>query len=94
MVDSKCYLGVMNPGRGKVHTGCAARCISGGVPPAFLVNDEAGTPVLLLLTDARGEAVRDAVLPLVGRGVRLTGRLSKASGVLYFRADLSKAARL
>ncbi len=30
IVDSKCYLGVMNPGQGKVHRDCAARCISGG----------------------------------------------------------------
>ena len=35
IVDSKCYLGVMNPGRGKVHRDCAARCLSGGIPPAF-----------------------------------------------------------
>ena len=35
IVDSKCYLGVMNPGNGKVHRDCAVRCISGGIPPAF-----------------------------------------------------------
>src|SRR4051812_33737737 len=28
IVDSKCYLGVMNPGHGKVHRDCAVRCIS------------------------------------------------------------------
>src|SRR5713101_6030664 len=27
IVDSKCYLGVMNPGSGKVHRDCAVRCI-------------------------------------------------------------------
>jgi hypothetical protein len=26
IVDSKCYLGVMNPGNGKVHRDCAVRC--------------------------------------------------------------------
>jgi hypothetical protein len=36
IVDSKCYLGVMNPGRRKVHRDCAARCLSGGIPPALL----------------------------------------------------------
>lgn len=33
IVDSKCYLGNMNPGNGKVHRDCAVRCLSGGIPP-------------------------------------------------------------
>src|SRR6266403_3549555 len=41
IVDSKCYLGVMNPGRGKVHRDCASRCISGGIPPIFVTTDTA-----------------------------------------------------
>ena len=36
IVDSKCYLGVMNPGSGKVHRDCASRCLSGGIPPLFV----------------------------------------------------------
>ena len=36
IVDSKCYLGVMNPGNGKVHRDCASRCLSGGIPPLFI----------------------------------------------------------
>src|SRR5262249_5121008 len=32
IVDSKCYLGVMNPGSGKIHRDCASRCLSGGIP--------------------------------------------------------------
>jgi hypothetical protein len=39
IVDSKCYLGVMNPGQGKVHRDCAARCLSGGIPPIFVTAD-------------------------------------------------------
>ena len=35
IVDSKRYLGVMNPGNGKVHRDCAVRCLSGGIPPIF-----------------------------------------------------------
>src|SRR5215475_107987 len=42
IVDSKCYLGVMNPGNGKVHRDCAARCIIGGAPPAFIAVDDSG----------------------------------------------------
>lgn len=36
IADSKCYLGVMNPGRSKVHRACAARCLSGGIPPLLM----------------------------------------------------------
>ena len=39
IVDSKCYLGVMNPGAGKTHRACAARCLHGGVPPALATSD-------------------------------------------------------
>jgi hypothetical protein len=40
LVDTKCYLGVMNPGEGKVHRDCAARCISGDVPAAIVGGEE------------------------------------------------------
>ena len=55
IVDSKCYFGVMNPGAGKVHRDCAARCISGGIPPAFLVRDSSGNIVTLLLANWKRE---------------------------------------
>ena len=29
----------MNPGQGKVHRDCAARCLSGGIPPIFVTTD-------------------------------------------------------
>src|SRR6266581_3929308 len=51
IVDSKCYLGVMNPGSGKVHRDCASRCLSGGIPPVFATNDFNGSPAILLITD-------------------------------------------
>ena len=60
IVDSKCYLGVMNPGRTKVHRDCATRCISGGIPPMLVTAD---ATYLLVGTDGRaGRAiVRDFV---------------------------------
>lgn len=91
IVDSKCYLGVMNPGRGKVHKACAIRCISGGVPPGLLVKDETGRPQLFWLTGPGGQAVNEAALPLVGRSIRLTGRLVRSLEIVYFRADLGSA---
>jgi hypothetical protein len=60
----------MNPGEGKVHRDCAARCISGGVPPAFLVRDAAGTTRLLILTGHRdaGQLLDYVAEPVTVRG--------------------------
>jgi hypothetical protein len=75
IVDSKCYLGVMNPGNGKVHRDCAARCISGGVPPAFLVRDAAGQAQVLLLVGAEGQPLSKELLDFVAEPVEIGGEL-------------------
>jgi hypothetical protein len=49
VVDSKCFLGVMNPGRRAAHRDCAVRCLSGGVPSMFAYQDDAGRSHLALL---------------------------------------------
>jgi hypothetical protein len=78
IVDSKCYFGVMNPGNGKVHRDCAARCISGGIPPAFLVRDAGGQTATLLLANWRAELLDHIAEPITIRGrlVRSYGRLT------------------
>lgn len=78
IVDSKCYFGVMNPGNGKVHRDCAVRCISGGIPPAFLVRDAEGRTTTLLLAHWRRELLDHIAEPVTIRGrlVRLSGRLT------------------
>ncbi len=87
IADSKCYLGVMNPGEGKVHRDCAVRCISGGIPPALLVRDRSGIirPVLLA-----GVAARD-LLDFVAEPVRVRGRLRRAGATLILEAGNSSA---
>jgi|SRR5208282_3736605 hypothetical protein len=67
IVDSKCYLGVMNPGRGKVHRDCAARCLSGGIPPIF-VSSNGEDQYLLVGPDGAaigGDALREFVAELI-----------------------------
>ena len=77
IVDSKCYFGVMNPGSGKVHRDCAVRCISGGIPPAFLVRDSSGKLVTLLLANwKRG------LLDHIAEPVTIRGHLSRFAGRL------------
>ena len=82
IVDSKCYFGVMNPGNGKVHRDCAARCISGGIPPAFLVRDAAGRTQTLLLANWRREWLDHIAEPITIRG-----RLARSSGKLVLYAE-------
>ena len=78
IVDSKCFFGVMNPGAGKVHRDCAVRCISGGIPPAFLVRDSSGNIITLLLAHWKRELLDHIAEPVTVRGhlVRSAGRLT------------------
>jgi len=87
IVDTKCHLGVMNPGEGKVHRGCAVRCISGGAPPGFLVRDEAGETRLLLLVGSDGRALGREVLDYVAEPVRITGRLERSGSALILLTE-------
>jgi hypothetical protein len=73
IVDSKCYLGVMNPGQGKVHRDCAARCLSGGIPPIFVTANE-GKQLLLVGPD--GNALgRDALREFVAEPLTIRGEM-------------------
>jgi nitrite reductase/ring-hydroxylating ferredoxin subunit/DMSO/TMAO reductase YedYZ heme-binding membrane subunit len=87
IVDSKCWLGVMNPGEGKTHLACAVRCVSGGLPPMLVIRDEEGRERQLLLADSRGGPLDARILPAVGRPVRVTGRVAREGELLFLRAD-------
>ena len=87
IVDSKCYLGVMNPGQLLPHRACAIRCLSGGVPPMLLVRQSHGPAVYVLLVSASGEPVNQAVLDLVAEPVEITGDLERQGDLLILRSD-------
>src|SRR5260370_8819960 len=65
IVDSKCFLGVMNPGQLTPHRACAIRCISGGVPPVLLVRQKDGPAVYLFLVSPHGNTPTKTLLDLV-----------------------------
>jgi len=73
IVDSKCYLGVMNPGQGKVHRDCAARCLSGGIPP-ILVTTDGREQFLLVGLDGRALG-RDALREFIAEPMTMRGDL-------------------
>ena len=74
IVDSKCYLGVMNPGRSKVHRDCAARCLRGGIPPMLVTAD-----ATYLLAGAEGA-------DFVGETVQVEGDVERSGDTLILRA--------
>lgn len=90
IVDGKCYLGVMNPGSGKIHRDCAARCLSGGVPILFATNNFRGESAVLQLTDSNQKPLpKAAFLDRVGQPVRLKGTVMENGDTLIFEIDPS-----
>jgi hypothetical protein len=87
IVDSKCFLGVMNPGQLTPHRACAIRCISGGVPPVLLVRQKDGPAIYLLLVSAEGKPVNKQVLEMVAEPVEITGEVERQGELLILRAD-------
>lgn len=87
IVDSKCYLGVMNPGMGKVHRDCASRCISGGIPPIFVTTE--GDQFLLLGPDAQ-PFQRDALRQFIAEPISVGGELLKRGETRFLKMDLAE----
>lgn len=97
IVDSKCFLGVMNPGERKPHRACAARCIAGGIPPILhaLVDGPDGPRARdVLLVGPAGESLARAVLPFVAEPVAVTGRLAELGELQVLYAAASDIERL
>ncbi|HUL34442.1 MAG TPA: hypothetical protein VL128_11200 [Candidatus Eisenbacteria bacterium] len=88
IVDTKCYLGVMNPGEGKVHRECAALCLRGGIPPALVSSDLDGKPRLFILIGPEGEPMaKEDYLQRVGQPVSMEGRIVEKDQLYYLQAD-------
>lgn len=94
IVDSKCHFGVMNPGTGKVHRACAARCLSGGVPPVFLVRTADGGRLHLLLVGTDGRSIGPEVLDVVAEPLEITGEVERIDSLLVLRAEPDTFARI
>jgi hypothetical protein len=87
IVDSKCFFGVMNPGELTPHRACAVRCISGGVPPVFVVKHTDGTVTYFMLVSADGKPVNQQVLGVVAVPLEITGEVQRQGELLILRAD-------
>ena len=93
IVDGKCYLGVMNPGEGKVHRDCAVRCISGGAPAMLAVSAPREAVRLVSLAGSRGESIHAPLLDYVAEPVTVEGELSRHGDHYSLQVDLATLRR-
>lgn len=85
--DGKCYTGAMRPGEGLAHRACANVCLVGGVPPVFVSTDRIDGEEFLLMADADGGPVTDALLDHVATLVEVEGDVERRGDILVFRID-------
>lgn len=85
IVDPKCFFGVMKPSEGKVHKSCAARCISGGIPPVFAAKN--GKYYLILNED--GKKINQEILPFVADYLAVSGKVGRLYewNILYLSTE-------
>ena len=87
IVDSKCYLGAMNPGNFKTHKACAIRCIAGGIPPVLVTRHTDGSASHYILVDERGHSVNKRVLEMIAEPLEIEGEVFQQGGQLILKAD-------
>lgn len=85
--DGKCYAGAMRPGTGLAHKACANLCLVGGVPPVLVATGEIDGEGFLLLADADGGPVTQALLDFTGMLIEVEGAVERRGGLLVFRVD-------
>jgi len=83
--DGKCYVGAMRPGNGLAHKACANLCLIGGAPPVFVSTAPVDGGRFLLMADADGGPVTDAVLDRVATLVEVDGEVERRGSMLVFK---------
>jgi len=103
VLDAQCFLGIMNPGYGRTHRGCATLCVRGGQPVFFSVGVEASENIArpntcsgqgFLLTASTGEKINSEILNVVGLPVVLRGRVERMGSLTRLRPAVSGIRRV
>ena len=89
--DGKCYSGVMRPGAGLAHKACANVCLMAGVPPVLVTTTPVAGSQFLLMADAAGRALSDALRDHVAIAQRMDGDVVRVADLLIFRTDIGAA---
>ncbi|MEP1231443.1 MAG: hypothetical protein ABJG88_12270 [Litorimonas sp.] len=91
VLDAQCFMGIMNPGYGRTHRGCATQCIRGGQPVFFSIGfrEDDALPSAqtcggngYLLANAEGEKINAEILNDIAVPVTIHAKLEKI-GNLY-----------
>lgn len=94
IIDSKCFLGVMKPGSGKVHRACAAMCLRGGIPPMFVVTNAQGEKYGFMLMNENGESASIEVADRVAVPVLIRGQMEQRGDLVYIRYSEENTTKL
>ena len=89
IVDLKSYAGYADPGRGSMIIGPASNSLRGGIPPVFVIRDDAGIDRAMLMTNSRGIALGDELLGKLGLPMEVKGTLRNWGGIPVLEADAS-----
>lgn len=85
--DLKSYLGFREPGFGDLLRSPAANSIRAGVPPVLVITDREGRQKIVILLDAKQQAVGSSILGMVAVPVEIQGTLWNWGGTPFLAAD-------
>ena len=94
VADSKCFLGVMRPGAGKIHKACAEICLLGGIPPLLVAKNAHHQKYGYLIAHADGSGAAELLARYVAEPVQISGQLQQQGDLLYIAMDDNGIRRL
>lgn len=83
--DGKCLSGAMRPGTGLAHRACANLCLLGDVAPVFVSSGPVDGSDFLLMSDADGGTVTQALLDFTAIFVEVEGEVERHGSLLVFK---------
>jgi len=92
LVDTKCWSGVMRPATGKVHRGCAVRCLSGGIPPGLMIRDEYGNASVVILVGGGDDEKWEFDPEWAARILDVSGKLKVRNGIPFLHVEKAEIA--
>lgn len=92
IVDSKCYLGAMRPGQGKIHMACANYCLHGEIAPVFVTYNSNGPDAeafVYLMAGPDGGPIDQSLLNYTSLAVAITGEVERRGDLYVVKVDPS-----
>jgi len=89
--DGKCYAGAMRPGNGLAHKACANLCLSGGVPPIFVIKGAVEGASFFLIGDKNGKPLNDRIFDLTALLIEVEGEIEQRGDLMVFKMDIETA---